>query len=437
MSENAPFRLLLPALFIFFALTGSTLRAPAQPASDDAYRAIDAHALAAPASAGASVNTLAAWLTAPCRSDEEKARALFRWITENIRYDVDAFFAGDPPSGDAGEALRRRSGVCEGYAGLFAELAKASGIEAATITGYAKGYGYTPGQPIGRVPNHAWNAVRIGGRWRLIDCTWGAGYVGDDRSFHRAFDPHFFCTPPGEFIFDHFPENESWQLLNSPRSREDFERSVHVKSGFYNLGLSLGTNTEGTLHADGEVVLRLGLTRPVTGIAALFKSEKSCDDRCAFVQNERTSLVVRVTPPDTGVYSLRLFARGAAEAGPYGWILDYRIESRNRAQGLPAYPRKFSEFDKGNARIVEPITGNLSAGTVQSFRIVIPPGDRAAVIVNESWTFLKQAGDEWKGDVTIRPGTISLCAKHPGSDEWETLLEYRGKQGGAEPPPPR
>lgn len=415
------------ALLVLLLLPGRPHQAPAQPSSDDAYRAIDAHALAAPASVQTSFRTLAAWLVAPCRSDEGKARAIFRWITENIRYDVDAFFAGDQLSGDAGEALRKKSGVCEGYAGLFEELAKASGIQAVRITGYAKGYGYVPGQPPGSVPNHAWNAVRIGGRWRLVDCTWGAGYIGDDRKFHRAFDSHFFLTPPGEFIFDHFPENESWQLLDSPRSRAEFDRSVHVKSGFYALGLSLGTNTEGTLPSDGEIVLRLGLTGPVAGVAALARGEKPADDRSAFVQNEGNALVVRVTPPDTGFYSLRLFARRAADETPYAWILEYRLQSIRRAQGHPAYPRKLSEFDRGNVRIIEPMTGLLSAGTVRRFRVVIPPGDQAAVIVNESWTFLKKAGEEWQGDVMIEPGTISLCAKRPGRDEWETLLEYRGE----------
>jgi hypothetical protein len=427
----------VPSIFLLLALSGSTYQTLARSGSDGVYGAIDAHALAAPASMETSFKTLAAWLTAPCRSDEEKARVIFRWITGNIRYDVDAFFAGDPVSGDAADALKNKTGVCEGYAGLFAELARASGLEAASITGYAKGYGYAPGRPLGAVPNHAWNAVRIGGRWRLLDCTWGAGYVGDDRSFHRAFDPHFFLTPPGEFIFDHFPEDEAWQLLDSPRSRTQFERSVHVKSGFYNLGLSLGTNTEGTLRADGEIVVRLGLTRPVTGVAALLKGERALDDRCAFVQNERNALVIRVMPPDTGVYSLRLFGRAAADAGPYGWVLDYRIESARRASGLPAYPRKFTEFDRENARVIVPIAGVLSAGTVETFRITIPPGDQGAVIVNDAWTFLKQTGEEWRGDVTIQPGTISVCAKHPGREEWETLLEYSGKERGAEPPPPR
>src|SRR5271169_2915475 len=127
----------IPVILVLLAWSGSTSQAPAQPDPDALYSAIDAHALSAPASVETSFKTLAAWLTAPCRSDEEKVRVIFRWITRNIRYDVDAFFAGDPLSGDAADALKNKTGVCEGYAGLFAELAKASGIEAAKITGYA------------------------------------------------------------------------------------------------------------------------------------------------------------------------------------------------------------------------------------------------------------------------------------------------------------
>jgi transglutaminase/protease-like cytokinesis protein 3 len=266
---------ILAAVLFLLAFPGRPSQTSAQNAPGPDYRILDDHALAAPASVQTSFKSLASWLTAPCRSDEEKARAIFRWITQNIEYDVEALLAGGPMSGNAEDALRTRRGVCEGYAGLFMELAKASGIKAVKINGFAKGYGYSPGQQLGKVPNHAWNAVSIEGRWRLIDCTWGAGYIGNDRKFHRAFDPHFFFTPPREFIYDHFPEMEDWQLLDHPMSRGDYEKRVYVKPGFFTLGLTLGENSAGTLRADGELVVRLGITHPIAGVATLFKGIRS------------------------------------------------------------------------------------------------------------------------------------------------------------------
>jgi hypothetical protein len=408
-------------------VSGGQAQTPAQTASPPDYSAIDSRAQGAPASVQTSFKALASWLTGPYRSDEEKARSIFRWITQNIEYDVDALLAGGPISGNAEDAMRTRRGVCEGYAGLFMELARASGIKVAKISGFAKGYGYSPGKPLGKVPNHSWNAVSIDGRWRLVDCTWGAGFIGNDRKFHRAFDPHFFFTAPQEFIYDHLPENEEWQLLDHPRSRDEYERAVYVKPGFFTLGLTLGESTTGTLRSDGEILIRLGITHPIAGVAAVFKGNRNPDDRCAFVQDELNALVIRVTPPDTGEHTLRVYAKATGDSGLYAWIMDYRIESSRRSKSSPVYPRKFSAFDDRNVRLIEPISGLLEGGSVRHFRLKVPWAEQAAVVVNEYWTFLQRDGEDLKGEVTIQPGSVTVCAKYPGHEQWETLLEYKGK----------
>ena len=59
------------------------------------YEEIDRHALNAPSSVEASVESLAAYLIEPATNDREKARAIFRWICENIDYNVDGFFKGE------------------------------------------------------------------------------------------------------------------------------------------------------------------------------------------------------------------------------------------------------------------------------------------------------------------------------------------------------
>ncbi len=418
---------MLAAVLIFLTCSCGPPQTSAQNAPGPDYRALDSHALAAPASVQTTFKSLASWLTAPCHSDEEKARVIFRWITQNIEYDVEALLSGGPMSGSADDALRTRRGVCEGYTGLFMELARGAGIKAVKINGFAKGYGYSPGQQLGKIPNHSWNAVSIEGRWRLMDCTWGAGYIGNDRKFHRAFDPHFFFTPPREFVYDHLPEKEDWQLLDHPLSRGEYEHQVYVKPGFFALGLTLGENSAGTLRADGELLVRLGIAHPIAGVATLFKGDRSTDDRYAFVQNELRALVVRVTPPDTGEYTLRLFAKAAGDTGMYAWILDYRIESSSRLKVFPVYPRKFSTFDTGNVRLIAPISGLLKGGSIQRFRLKIPWAEKAAVVVNEYWTYLERDGEDLTGEVTVQPGTVSVCAKYPGREEWDTLLEYRGK----------
>lgn len=55
---------------------------------------------------------------------------------------------------------------------------------------------------------------------------------------HR-FDDFYFLTEPREFINSHFPDEENWQLLDTPISLEQFELIPLMTSAFYTLGLTL------------------------------------------------------------------------------------------------------------------------------------------------------------------------------------------------------
>ena len=49
----------------------------------------------APEGEATSVRALAGYLTDGLTSDEEKIRAIYRWMTEHIRYDLEGFRASD------------------------------------------------------------------------------------------------------------------------------------------------------------------------------------------------------------------------------------------------------------------------------------------------------------------------------------------------------
>ena len=130
------------------------------------YDKIDAHALAMPAWAEQSVESLAADLVEPAKNEREKARAIFRWICQNIDYDLGSYFAGRLGSTKSEDVLKSRSSVCSGYSDLFSALAREAGLEAVEIRGYGKGYSYRPGQRFAGPYNHAWNAVEVKRRRR-------------------------------------------------------------------------------------------------------------------------------------------------------------------------------------------------------------------------------------------------------------------------------
>lgn len=222
-------------LWLLACLAGHTASAGALSPAELA--AIDTYALAAPTDAETSSPVLAQYLTRNLHTDQEKARAIYRWITDRIDYDVDAYLAGRFSKMSAAEVLARRQSVCDGFATLFAELAREAGLEVKTIAGFAKGY---VGQGVHHFdkPNHMWNAMKLDGQWRMVDPTWGAGYVDQGR-YKKTLSEAFFLVPPEQFVFSHFPQEDTWQLQRTPHlSQREFEALPEVKTTFFNNEIS-------------------------------------------------------------------------------------------------------------------------------------------------------------------------------------------------------
>src|SRR5213594_3421564 len=139
--------------------------------------------------------TLAKLLTASDTTGHQKVKSIFKWVTDNIAYNVKSFqnrirtsstdywleedddtSAVLKPLNErvAEIVLKRRTAVCDGYARLFKTLCDYAGIRCEIITGYAKintnriGVQYRS--------NHKWNAVFIDSNWCLLDATWASGY---------------------------------------------------------------------------------------------------------------------------------------------------------------------------------------------------------------------------------------------------------------------
>lgn len=190
------------------------------------YAAIDTYALNAPVEACKSPESLAYYLKGTGKfSEQEKARAIYTWVTHNIRYNhsiIEQNLLGTRENTlmqQADNVLAQRSGVCEGYANLYKALANLMGLSAEIVTGKVR-------REDGQIPEigHAWIAIKIGGEWSLSDPTWGAGYYDPDAGIHfPPSDDLYFLVPPIDMIRDHYPFDPVWQLNRFPMTQAQWE----------------------------------------------------------------------------------------------------------------------------------------------------------------------------------------------------------------------
>lgn len=209
------------------------------PPAFSQYEAVDAKVRAYPKSF-AQAEKLAARINADFKSDAEKARAIYIWIASNIAYDMKALYAQQnggiafsyttPEDRIQKErafrlnlvkkTLHSGKAICEGYASLFTYLCALTDLQAVIIPGTSK----TSYTEIGKIPrngDHTWNAVKVNGRWQLIDVTWAAGVVrGNEKKFTPYFNDAYFCTDPELFFLNHYPDDKRWLLTD--RSPQEF-----------------------------------------------------------------------------------------------------------------------------------------------------------------------------------------------------------------------
>ena len=79
----------------------------------------------APAEVKDSFEKLSEYLTKPFDSDLFKFRAVWRWVTANIEYDVDSYFNHSfGSSTDKNQVLQNGKAVCDGYASITNEISR-------------------------------------------------------------------------------------------------------------------------------------------------------------------------------------------------------------------------------------------------------------------------------------------------------------------------
>lgn len=423
-------------------------------------------------------NQAALEITQGCTTKREQAKAIYRWLCDNISYDTDyGVYTAD-------ECIEQRRGVCQAYCELFYRIAEPLGIETRIISGRTK-----KAQPDSR--GHSWLYVIVNddGSGIFIDPTWGAGSVDNGIFVRSNGDMTWFDVSPEWLIFTHFPKNPSHQMLPVAITRQQFDALPEIKPfmqyyGFdgaallqrcldgdtdlpqaYNKCTEYLTLTEmplsGTLHIGNKYVFEVKKLKPCTLAIINEKDwyynwyEQEDKSRIEFVPTKAstTKLSAKIDDGETYITALQYHvaeptAEDLAKLEEYDPILmpevsclknysskmlhHYGIDGRRllqdvRAGKIKSLPLFYNTLGPCHLKDV-PLNGKLQIGKTYTF--VIQPGFGLEwAISNEGKWF-----QNWRKSsttntqvITVTPinrGKLDLGVKIKPGKRFNYILEY-------------
>lgn len=170
-------------------------------------------------------------LTYDLTTDAERFRAIYYWVTHNIKGDYSRMeenihYRNKFSNNDQAlenwhrsykkkifkDLIKNKKTVCTGYSYLVQQLSKQVDIEVQIINGSSSLSKKTKKGK--NTLSHSWISVKLDNKWYLCDPTWAAGYTDlDNYTFIYDYDNTHFLQDPIDFAKDHTPVDLRWSLL--------------------------------------------------------------------------------------------------------------------------------------------------------------------------------------------------------------------------------
>ncbi len=152
-------------------------------------------------------------------SEYDKVSAIYNYVTKNVKYDTSIFALSAPrASYSAYGALKYNQAVCQGFAELMTLMLNIAGIENRLVVGniipgdneLAKALAAGTLDPeLQEDLGHAWNMVRIDGRYYNVDATWDYGRDPVKFKYFLKSD-------------EYFKESRMWDYSYYPNANRDY-----------------------------------------------------------------------------------------------------------------------------------------------------------------------------------------------------------------------
>lgn len=414
--------------FLFSIVSPSDISSDREDLHEKNWRHIDEHVLKTPRLTERRIVRLADYFLKVAETDAEKSRAIYRWITDRITFDRDAFFHNKLVRVTGREVLQSRKAVCSGYVILFQDLARAMGLKVRIIDGHSKGYGFNPGDGSTLLENHSWIAVEVDGVWQLIDPTWGAGYLlADSGEFVPHFSEYYFFTDPDQLIFTHFPRDEKWQLLEHPISETEYQELSVVTSFFFQWGLDFVEDPNLYIETDGKFSTHFKIPEKITVRCLVTHTETDQTENVLFqFKNER--LDISTVLRKEGAYKLELYASKLNEHNDFKRVVYFYLNNTGSKE-LKTVPLLFGSYELNRVSLESPLHYELTDTLAYDFRITIPEAEEAYLmnVARKMYYPLEGDGNDFHGNIIPGPGKVRIIARFPtDKDNFLVLVEFEG-----------
>lgn len=198
----------------------------------------------------------------PYKSDVQRLRALFTWVSEKIAWDEPV----EETHIDLRRVLHTKRGSPQEVAHLVKEMCAAVGLYTEAIQGYLK----CPGElfeldSLAR-PNHWWNAVLVDGEWRIMDCSLASPMNPRRNQFvtnaSPAAESWYFLARPTEICYTHVPLYPEEQHICPPISPDVLLALPAVCPPYFKNRLQFPDYDTSLLYLEGLEVMQIRLMVP-------------------------------------------------------------------------------------------------------------------------------------------------------------------------------
>ena len=126
-------------------------------------------------------------------SEYDKIKKVHDWLVYNLKYDTE--YKNSNRHNVYG-ALLEKQVVCEGYARTFKYILDGLGIENVLVSGEGT-------NSSGVTESHAWNYVRLDGKWYAVDVTWDDPIISGNGNLTDELKYRYFLKGSKEFNNNH------------------------------------------------------------------------------------------------------------------------------------------------------------------------------------------------------------------------------------------